>query len=101
MPIYVYEALTQDGSDGETFELLQSMSAEPLTVHPETGQAIRRIPARTAIGGTWSDGAMKQSISDEKLKRHGFTKYVKSGDGTYEKTLGSGPSMISGDGSPG
>ena len=98
MPIYVYEVLREDGTEGETLELLQRMSDPPLTVHPETGQRIRRIPARTSIGGLWSDGAMQQSISDDKLKKHGFTKYVKTGDGTYEKTLGSGPSNLSADG---
>jgi hypothetical protein len=40
---------------------------------------------------------MGKSVSDNKLAKHGFTKYVKTGDGHYEKTLGSGPSMISGD----
>ncbi len=99
MPIYVYEAVRDDGSDGEIFELFQRMADPALTAHPETGVKIRRIPARTAIGGTWSDDAMGRSISDNKLEKHGFTKYVKTGDGTYEKTVGSGPSMISGDGS--
>jgi predicted nucleic acid-binding Zn ribbon protein len=99
MPIYVYEIIREDGKDGEVFELFQNMSDEPLTLHPDTGQKVRRIPARTSIGGLWSDGAMKRSVSDDKLAKHGFTKYVKSGDGTYEKTLGDGPSMISRDGS--
>jgi hypothetical protein len=49
----------------------------------------------------WSEGAMSNSVSDDKLKKHGFTKYVKTGDGTYEKTVGSGPSMISGNDLPG
>jgi hypothetical protein len=98
MPIYVYEIVREDGRDGETFEVVQNMSDPSLTVHPETGQPVRRIPARTSIGGVWSDGSMKRSISDDKLQKQGFTKYVKTGDGTYEKTLGSGPSMISGQG---
>ncbi len=96
MPIYVYEVVQEDGSDGETFEVFQRMSDPPLTQHPETGRQVRRIPARTAIGGLWSDDAMGRSISDNKLAKHGFTKYVKTGDGSYEKTIGSGPSMISG-----
>jgi hypothetical protein len=98
MPIYVYEVVREDGGDGETFEVFQRMSDPPLTQHPESGLPVRRIPARTAIGGLWSDHAMGKSVSDDKLEKHGFTKYVKTGDGTYEKTLGSGPSMISGDG---
>ncbi len=99
MPIYVYEEIREDGTDGATYEFFQQMSEAPLERHPDTGVRIRRIPARTAIGGLWSDGAMKKSISDDKLAKHGFTKYVKSGDGRYEKTLGDGPSMISPDGS--
>lgn len=96
MPIYVYEEIREDGVEGESFEVFQRMSDSPLTHHPETGRPIRRIPARTAIGGVWSDHAMGKSISDDKLAKQGFTKYVKTGDGTYEKTVGSGPSMISG-----
>ena len=34
---------------------------------------------------------------DKKLERLGFTKYVKSGDGQYEKTIGDGPSLINKD----
>jgi hypothetical protein len=31
---------------------------------------------------------------DKKLERMGFTKYVKSGEGGYEKALGSGPDLL-------
>jgi hypothetical protein len=31
---------------------------------------------------------------DKKLERLGFTKYVKSGDGTYDKVVGEGPKSI-------
>ena len=34
---------------------------------------------------------------DKKLDRLGFTKYVKSGDGVYEKRAGKGPNVISRD----
>ena len=97
MPIYVYESIVEEGQEPEEFEFFQNMSDPVLDKHPDTGVRIRRIPARTSIGGMWSDGAMKNSISDNKLAKHGFTKYVKSGDGKYEKTVGDGPSMISPD----
>jgi predicted nucleic acid-binding Zn ribbon protein len=98
MPLYQYEFVIADGSSGEQFELFQSMSEEPLTKHPETGQPIRRVYTAPAVGGKWSDSAMSRSVSDDKkLDRLGFTKYVKSGDGTYEKTAGKGPSVISRD----
>lgn len=97
MPIYVYEVISDDDS-GPQFEIFQSMADEPLKKHPETGQAVRRVFQAPAIGGKWSDSAMGKSVADDKkLDRLGFTKYVKSGDGTYEKRAGKGPDVISRD----
>ncbi len=98
MPIYVYEVVNEQGEGGETFEWLQKFSDAPLTEHPETGQPVRRVIQPPFIGGTWSDHAMhKSSRDDKKLDRLGFTKYVKSGDGVYEKRAGKGPQVISRD----
>jgi predicted nucleic acid-binding Zn ribbon protein len=97
MPLYLYEIVTDDDSPGQQFEVFQSMAEEPLTKHPETGLAVRRVFCAPAVGGRWSDSAMAKSASDDKkLERLGFTKYVKSGDGTYEKTVGKGPSQLGG-----
>ena len=98
MPLYDYEAINPDGSSGEPFELFQRMADPPLTRHPETGQPIRRVLSAPAVGGKWSDSAMAKNMADDKkLDRLGFTKYVKSGDGTYEKRAGKGPDVISRD----
>ena len=43
MPLYVYEIVLPDGSGGEQFEVIQRMSADPLTKHPETGEPVRRV----------------------------------------------------------
>jgi predicted nucleic acid-binding Zn ribbon protein len=95
MPLYEYEIVMADGSPGEQFEVFQSMADPPLTVHPETGQPVRRVFGAPAIGGKWSDSAMSKSVSDDKkLDKLGFTKYVKSGDGYYEKRAGKGPDVI-------
>lgn len=40
MPIYVYETT---GSKKQRFEVQQSMKDAPLTVHPETGEPVKRI----------------------------------------------------------
>jgi hypothetical protein len=88
MPTYVYEIVKPDGTGGDRFELLQSMAEAPLEKHPETGEPVRRVS--TDIGNP-------KVLSDKNLDRLGFTKYVKSGDGKYEKTVGSGPSQISAD----
>lgn len=98
MPTYVYEYINDDGSGGETFELIQRISETPLTQHPENGRPIRRIIQPPFIGGSWSESGMAKSVKDDKkLERLGFTKYVKAGDGVYEKRAGKGPQTISKD----
>jgi hypothetical protein len=95
MPTYVYQVINDDGSEGETFEVVQKMADQPLTRHPQTGQPVRRLIVAPNIGGNWSDAASKAKLSDKNLDRLGFTKYQRSGDGTYEKRAGSGPDVIS------
>jgi len=98
MPTYVYEVINDDGSPGETFEWIQSISEKPLEVHPESGRPCRRVIQPPFIGGSWSESAMHKSTSDnKKLERLGFTKYVKAGDGVYEKQAGKGPKTITRD----
>lgn len=97
MPIYVYETIMEDGSAGETIEVLQQMSDAPLTHHPETGLPVRKVITAAAIAGAWSDMKAQAALSDKNLNAKGFTKYVKMGDGKYEKRAGKGPDVISRD----
>ena len=94
MPLYLYEVVNADGSAGEAFEVLQPMSDPPLTAHPETGEPVRRVFGAPSAPRGWTDSQGKAKLSDNKLASLGFTKYVKSGDGRYEKTAGKGPSQI-------
>jgi hypothetical protein len=95
MPIYQYEFVQPDGEGGEQFELFQKMSDPPFDKHPDTGAPIRRVYTAPAVGGKWSEAAMgKVAHDDKKLERQGFTKYVKTDDGKYEKVVGKGPDMI-------
>ena len=94
MPLYVYEIVSPDGSPGDEFEVLQSMREPALTVHPDTGEPIRRVFGTPNAPRSWTDSQGKAKTSDKNLAAKGFTKYVKSGDGTYEKTAGSGPKKI-------
>ena len=99
MPMYVYEVVREDGEPGERFELLQRITEDALTVHPESGEPVRRVISAPAILGSFSDLAMHRSVSDDsKLEKQGFTKYVKAGDGFYEKRAGRGPKVIHKDG---
>ena len=95
MPIYVYEVIQSNGEDGATFEVLQGMNETPLTKHPETGEPVRRCIALPSVAGTWSDMKASSNLSDKNLDAKGFTKYVKMGDGMYEKRAGQGPDVIS------
>ncbi|MFO0826313.1 MAG: zinc ribbon domain-containing protein [Gemmataceae bacterium] len=94
MPLYVYEVVLPDGSGGEQFEIIQKMSDAPLKKHPETGQPVRRVLSEPNTPRAWTDSQGKAAVSDKNLAAKGFTKYVKSGDGTYEKTAGTGPKKI-------
>lgn len=93
MPIYVYEVVLPDGSGGDTFEWLQPMSAAALTLHPETGEPVRRVIGVPNAPKAWTDTHAKGKTSDTSLERLGFTKYVK-GSGGYQKQFGKGPDAI-------
>src|SRR6056297_2089172 len=98
MPTYVYEVIREDGQPGEQFEIVQGIKEPALTVHPQTGEPVQRVIQAVFMGGSWSESAMSRSVKDEKkLDRLGFTKYVKSGDGVYEKRVGKGPDVFTRD----
>jgi predicted nucleic acid-binding Zn ribbon protein len=60
MTTYVYETIpSQENESPKIFEIQQSMKDAPLTVHPETGESIRRV----VLGGY---GLMKQESANSK-----------------------------------
>lgn len=86
MPTYEYEVITPDGHPGRRFEVQQRMSDPPLTHDPETGEPVQRVLHAPRIGGRLSDGALNATLKDNrKLAELGFTKYQKTGDGSYRK----------------
>lgn len=97
MPIYTYQVINADGTEGETFEIAHGMNEPPLTVHPQTGQPVRRVFTAPHIAGWANEHQSKHLISDENLSKHGFTKYVRNGKGHYEKRTGMGPSSLHAD----
>ena len=94
MPLYQYEFVEPDGSGGDVFEVMQRMTAEEWTIHPETGRPCRRILSSPNAPRTWTDQHAKAATSDGSLERKGFTKYVKGAGGKYEKMFGKGPDLI-------
>ena len=95
MPTYVYEVVNDDGTTGERFEVVQRMTGDPLTEHPETGEAVQRVFVPFHVAGKHAPMKTDRNLADnKKLERLGFTKYEKAGDGKYEKVLGKGPKSI-------
>jgi len=98
MPIYVYEVVCAGDKPGDRFEVMQKMDEPALTEHPETGEPVRRVITSAHVASKYTERAMNQAVNDDKrLGELGFTKYVKSGDGYYEKRAGKGPDLISRD----
>lgn len=94
MPTYVYQIIHEDGSEGESFEVFQSIHEKALTVHPESGQKIRRVLQPVYLNSKHTEGKSKQVLSDGNIEKHGFTRYEKDSSGQYKKTAGSGPDSI-------
>jgi putative FmdB family regulatory protein len=71
------------------FEVVQRLSEPKLTKCPRCGKAVERLVSAAAVHGKYS------TKSDSRLKDLGLTKYVKTSDGSYERTVGrGGPKMI-------
>jgi hypothetical protein len=90
MPTYLYCVVKPDGSDGEQFEVFQSINDAALTEHPTNGLPVRRLP----VASQMQMGSDSSRLSNKNLDRLGFTKYEKAGDGVWEKKAGQGPTSI-------
>lgn len=89
MPLYVYEIINKDGTDGETFEILQSLSENPLTHHPVTGEPVRRILQPANIISKYTPGSTKKKLENKNVEKAGFAKYERDKlTGTYHKVAG-------------
>lgn len=48
MPRYDYQIINEDGSEGDIVEITHSIKSPPLSIHPETGQRVRKVFAVSA-----------------------------------------------------
>ena len=96
MPVYTYQIVHNDGSEGETFDVIRKMSDPPLKKHPETGEKVKRIFQAPHVAGMTNSLHDRTRLNDSNLEKNGFTAYRKNGMGHYERTAGSaGPENIS------
>jgi putative FmdB family regulatory protein len=89
MPIYEYAptAGKYDKCQGR-FEVMQRIADAKLTACPSCGQPCKRRISAVALGGNWS-------LSENRIRNSGLTRYKKAGDGVYERTVGTGgPEVI-------
>ena len=90
MPLYDYAP--KSGKCAQCrgrFEVVQRISAPKLKKCPQCGKAVVRLVSAAAVHGKYS------TKSDSRLKDLGLTKYVKTSDGSYARTVGGrGPKMI-------
>ena len=96
MPIYVYETLPEDGSQGERFEINQSMREEALTHHPQTGVPVRRVLLPPNLASKHTPGKTRDRLDNKSVEKAGFTKYEKDKlTGKYHRVAGNkGPEVI-------
>lgn len=96
MPTYLYQVIRKDGSEGELFEIEQSMSEPTLVRHPVTGEPVRKIFVAPNLVTRYGAGATKSRLENKNLERAGFTKYVRDkATGDYHRVAGrEGPSTI-------
>jgi predicted nucleic acid-binding Zn ribbon protein len=98
MPIYSYQILNEDGTEGEIFEIMRKMSDPELKKHPDTGQKVKRIFTAPHIAGLTNSLHDTSRLSDKNLEKNGFTTYRKNGKGHYDRTTGTaGPDHLSAD----
>ncbi|MFP4167048.1 MAG: FmdB family zinc ribbon protein [Opitutales bacterium] len=89
MPSYTYQEILPDGSEGETFEIIQRMSDAALETHPETGNPVRKIYQAPNLPARYTERATEAKLSNENVEKHGFTRYEKDKlTGQYHKTAG-------------
>ena len=65
MPTYTYQVISSDGQYGERFEVVQGMRDEPLTVHPRTGEPVRRVI--TGGSGVLGQPVRRSTVVDKSL----------------------------------
>ena len=54
MPIYTYVTIEPDGSEGEVFEVEQSIKSPILTKQPENGKPVKRVYESTNINDQYT-----------------------------------------------
>lgn len=92
MPVYLYEVI----KTGEVIEIEHGINDPAPTQHPETGEPLQRVYTAPNIGTKFGGDYNRKLLSDESLKKGGFTKYVRDPvSKRYNRTVGNiGPAQL-------
>jgi len=85
MPIYEYRAKQGEAACdhcAKGFEATQRMTEEALRVCPKCGAAVERVISLFSVSRGPSASSL---LSDNNIKRHGFTKLVNEGEGKFRR----------------
>ena len=90
MPIYQYQVINEDGSEGLVFEIEQSMTDPALIEHPISRRPVKRVYSAPNLATRYTPGSTQSKLDDKNVEKHGFTKYDRDKlTGTYHKVAGS------------
>ncbi len=92
MPVYLYKT-----AGGQTFEVEQPASDEPLKKHPVTGERVERVFTAPNLGGKYSAKAEKKLLDPKRTAKAGFARYERGAKGEYHKISGEGPQTLKAD----
>lgn len=85
MPVRRYIVIRPDGAEGDEFEADLPPDAPDFVRHPVTGEPCRRVLEAPTLTTKYGEGAMKQSLTDQRLARAGFQRLEKDGQGGWNK----------------
>ncbi|MEN9652685.1 MAG: hypothetical protein RL303_405 [Verrucomicrobiota bacterium] len=85
MPVRRYIVIRPDGAEGDEFEADLPPEAPDFACHPVTGEPCRRVLEAPTLTTKYGEGAMKQSLTDQRLARAGFQRLEKDGQGGWNK----------------
>ncbi|GMV80349.1 MAG: hypothetical protein AMXMBFR7_15330 [Planctomycetota bacterium] len=96
MPTYTYQRLPEAAEPGcghcaAGFEEVQPMKATPLAACPKCGAPVQRVIHAPMLGNI---GGKLKGPSTSSMEAAGFTRFSRSGKGTYRKDFGTGPKEL-------
>ena len=94
MPVFQYVVLNGKEPQ-EIIEIEQGLFDHPLKFHPITKEPIRKMVSSPTLSLRHSDANDKRILSEDNLKKNGFSLYHKDhSDGIYTKKTGGGPESL-------